>query len=953
MRKEVEFNKSAKKIRIPRRMKEIPDYAFKDFSNLEEIIIPNSVYKIGEGAFMNCTSLKKIRLPKKLNILGDYIFKNCTSLEEINIPPLVHNIMPYMFCNCINLKNIEIHDNIEYIKRNAFQNCKSLKDIEFPENIIEINEEAFLGCESVNSIHIPKNVNVISPGAFGLMSSLKKITVHEDNNYFKSYGNSTLLVRGERDIVQYAVNNKYKQVYLLKNNYNIADENSIGCALTFLDSIDDYAFAGAKNLEKMCISSRAGLIGKNAFLGCDNLKDLKITDYPCIFICPAMDKEIPFKNIEIDEGIKDLFPNIRILFKNAENIKLPDSIEYIHGDIFSDSVKLKEIKIPFNLMQLDSHNFKKNINIIFDKICTVNSNDFNNLSHYGNIKTLSFKNGNYYIVIDKDNIIKTSKNDILNLTNREFFAKDPNRFMHYLIELLKVNMNEKTKLDSICNNPDLKKLFRLSREVYHEQIKNNNFKKIVSNFLVIKNNSDEFIFNPLMFSENSNRKNIIEHLIKNFNTSLYRFSKFVSFNNNNSLNDILLLTDYCNLLEKYKQYDNFLYNVKIYLSLSLEDQELLIKHFNKNLKKLFIKSNVLNSSHYVNLKDFIKMCKALGVFSDNERLSQKITTFINEKLMDENKSFYLTDNIIHSIFDGINPRDELDYEFIEFFIENYKKIFELEKDHSGIISRMYNEFRNISDTSSSNRGNGHHLKVTVDKCLEYFALKMFDGVNKNNIELALLLRKYYSDNDILKIAEKIVEESKIAPRNIFTKDNDPCNDLKEDISDNYSYEWLPKQDYNNLILGKYCNCCAHINGVGRGIMRASMILDNCQNLVVRDENENIIAKATLYVNKDKGYAVFNTIEVSLSHHNKEEKIKIYKAILRGTKAFLEKYNENNKDNIIKTISVGTNRNSIEDILNNSDHPIITPNKAINFGNYSLDGKGYSGDWHNQRLILKI
>lgn len=41
-------------------------------------------------------------------------------------------------------------------------------------------------------------------------------------------------------------------------------------------------------------------------------------------------------------------------------------------------------------------------------------------------------------------------------------------------------------------------------------------------------------------------------------------------------------------------------------------------------------------------------------------------------------------------------------------------------------------------------------------------------------------------------------------------------------------------------------------------MRASMILDNCQNLVIRNIEGEIIAKMTIYVNREQGYAVFNT-----------------------------------------------------------------------------------------------
>ncbi|HIS11873.1 MAG TPA: hypothetical protein IAB40_02050, partial [Candidatus Onthocola stercoravium] len=166
--------------------------------------------------------------------------------------------------------------------------------------------------------------------------------------------------------------------------------------------------------------------------------------------------------------------------------------------------------------------------------------------------------------------------------------------------------------------------------------------------------------------------------------------------------------------------------------------------------------------------------------------------------------------------------------------------------------------------------------------------------------------------------------------------------------------WLPKQDYDNLILGKYCNCCAHVDGAGQGIMRASMILDNCQNLVIRNNFGEIIAKSTLYVNKAQGYAVFNNVESSFNYRDDESLLKIYKAFLRGSKAFVKTYNKNNPEIPITNISIGANRNTILSYLTEqNNHPEIPVQESLKFGEYSLNGSGYAGDWGTkQRLVLK-
>ena len=46
-------------------------------------------------------------------------------------------------------------------------------------------------------------------------------------------------------------------------------------------------------------------------------------------------------------------------------------------------------------------------------------------------------------------------------------------------------------------------------------------------------------------------------------------------------------------------------------------------------------------------------------------------------------------------------------------------------------------------------------------------------------------------------------------------------------------------------------------------------------------------KATIYVNKEQNYAVYNNIEVSLKYKNENDLKKIYDTLIRGTNAFLE------------------------------------------------------------------
>ena len=141
----------------------------------------------------------------------------------------------------------------------------------------------------------------------------------------------------------------------------------------------------------------------------------------------------------------------------------------------------------------------------------------------------------------------------------------------------------------------------------------------------------------------------------------------------------------------------------------------------------------------------------------------------------------------------------------------------------------------------------------------------------------------------------------------------------------FTYEWLSKHDPKNFTLGLYCDCCASIVSAhyGKKIMELSITSDDVQNLVIKNDRGEIVAKATMYVNKEEGYAVFNDIEMNRVYGNEmtlndksddEKRVKIYEAFKRGVKAFVEKYNELYKDKPITQVNIGWGFNRLKQVI---------------------------------------
>ena len=57
--------------------------AFRNNTNVTNIILGHNIEKIGAGAFAGCTSLERITIPRKIKRIGQETFKDCISLSDI------------------------------------------------------------------------------------------------------------------------------------------------------------------------------------------------------------------------------------------------------------------------------------------------------------------------------------------------------------------------------------------------------------------------------------------------------------------------------------------------------------------------------------------------------------------------------------------------------------------------------------------------------------------------------------------------------------------------------------------------------------------------------------------------------------------------------------------------------------------------------------------------------
>lgn len=180
------FGGSVKKVDIPKTVKMLSDYCFKE-ADIKSIQIPSSVTALGEGCF-SCSQIETIDIPSSVVKLGKHCFNYCTRLRIVNLPNSLDNIPEYCFSHCYQLNNIEIPNSVTSIDSFAFDEC-SLSDVRLPESLTTLwGYGTFTGNPFLKFV-IPATLKSVSKGMFRDCTKLKTIVCFAKKPLKAYYGN--------------------------------------------------------------------------------------------------------------------------------------------------------------------------------------------------------------------------------------------------------------------------------------------------------------------------------------------------------------------------------------------------------------------------------------------------------------------------------------------------------------------------------------------------------------------------------------------------------------------------------------------------------------------------------------------------------------------------------------------------------------------------------------------
>ncbi|MDD2391400.1 MAG: leucine-rich repeat protein [Bacilli bacterium] len=331
-----------------------------------------------------------------------------------------------------------------------------------------------------------------------------------------------------------------------------------------------------------------------------------------------------------------------------------------------------------------------------------------------------------------------------------------------------------------------------------------------------------------------------------------------------------------------------------------------ITEFFLNYKKLYSVMNKYEFKYRGSRTDFIRMCYVLGFFEGDNK--KEVIEFI-EKLMENS----LCEQFIEK-FRGMKFEENgYEPEFAKIVMKDFMNINNTTNGlyyNSNELVDIYNCFKLIKKEIKRET-----KKITYEEILKKSYVFKFT-VRDGNEELFDCLKQYsdeYSTDDfeiLQDLYEKAKQIAKLKSKKIIKT---------IDRQEEYKYEWLDGDNPVNLVLGNKVGCCARVNKIGEGILRASLFNDEVRNLALYGEKGKIIGKATAYYNESGKYILFNNAEVS-KETSELEKEQLFNSLIRAVD---DEVAVLNKDDLkIEMIVMGMGLNDLKNQIINNDCKII-------------------------------
>ena len=296
------YNLPVKHLVIAEGVTEIGEYAFCEWSQIEELTLPSSLIRIGRKAFGRCRNISRIHfseglqeigssafyacpvtrldLPKTLTKIGGYAFPKFEQLVELDLPDSIVSIGERAFTDCPSLRSVKLPAHLKVISECLFGGCEALQQVQMPEDLEEIEQYAFSDCPNLKSVTLPDSTKKVADDAFESEEFDEGGLHYCITNYITNVNDCTVSAKdweGELIIPSSISHGGRTFVVNSLDCSNCKRLTGVRIPDTF-STIPDGAFSGCKSLRSIEIPSSVTTIGVAAFEGCEALKSIELPD---------------------------------------------------------------------------------------------------------------------------------------------------------------------------------------------------------------------------------------------------------------------------------------------------------------------------------------------------------------------------------------------------------------------------------------------------------------------------------------------------------------------------------------------------------------------------------------------------------------------------------------------------------------------------------------------------
>lgn len=362
-------------IKIPEKIKYIPNYCFLNCNKLEKVILNKSIISIGENAFYKC-AIKDIEIPQSVKELYFSAFESCP-IERIvflsSNPPYINDtrsldnlgwnstykmIVPKDAFTAYHSQNLWSEMNI--VQKDA-QSSFNIT-VETPGSIL--SSLPLKNLSSVESLTITgflyeTDLDIIKKCKALKYLDLSHTYITYSPEFIKKQQADTEALNFLFGLLGKGLDNEYRDQKISTNEYqaNKALTYILQSATEFKEPeknccIPYNAFEGMPLLETVKLPLRAACIYREAFKNCINLKTVEFPPYLKTIVFSAFEGCTSLKRVILPQSIETIGEMAFGQCISLEQIELPKNLKKLGDKTFINCIRLQNIIFPEGLVKI-------------------------------------------------------------------------------------------------------------------------------------------------------------------------------------------------------------------------------------------------------------------------------------------------------------------------------------------------------------------------------------------------------------------------------------------------------------------------------------------------------------------------------------------------------------------------------------------------------------------------